>query len=389
MYPNEKNPNLGIFIKERIKNLSSLCDVKLINPYPWIPRFRLFRKWIIPHIQKQNNIEIYHPKYIPLPGSFFNFIKGIWCFIFIRSEVEKLNKKFNFDIIHAHRIFPEGFASVLLGESCKKPVVVTIHGSDINFLTKNLIIKRMIVFALNRANKIIVVSERLKKRILEMRIPEKKIEVLLNAVDTDKFKLQNKIDARRKLGLPLDKKIILFVGNFVDVKNPLSLIEISHRLRERRKKDFLLIMIGDGYLKNEIKNKINAYSIQELIFLVGPRPHEEIPLWMAAADFLVLPSRNEGMPTVLLEAMACGLPIVATRVGGIPEVINDGENGILIDSNNIRELERSIVSLIDDEKLREKIRTNELSFLKKKNVTWQEQAHIIFDIYKEVLRSRN
>ena len=385
MYPNARNPNLGIFIEERLINLSRVCDVKLINPYPWIPPFGLLKRWTMPYFQKQNNIEIYRPKYFPLPGSFFNFIKGIWCFIFIKREIKGINRKFNFDIIHAHRVFPEGFAAVLLARIYKKPAIVTIHGSDINFAAKNPIIKKMVTFTLKKASKIIVVSKTLKKLILELRAPEEKIEVLLNAVDTNKFKPQNKEDARNKLSLDLNKKIILFVGNLVDVKNPLFLIEACHRLKERGVDNFVLVMIGDGYLKNKIKNKITEYCLEKLIFLIGLQSHEKIPLWMSAADFLVLPSKNEGMPTVVLEAMACALPVIATEVGGIPEIIKDYNNGILIPSDDIEKLEKGMSRLINDEKLREEISRKGLFFIKEKGLTWLDEAYKTFGIYKGLL----
>lgn len=385
MYPNMRRPNSGIFIQERLENLSQLCEVKLINPCPWIPPIGSLKKLIMPNIQKENSIEIYRPKYLPLPGRIFNFIKGIWCFIFIKNEVKELYKKFNFDIIHAHRVFPEGVAAVLLGGVHKKPVVITLHGSDINYWAKSYFIRKMIIFSLDKADKIIAVSKALKSQILEMGIADGKIEVLFNAVDTNKFKPLNKIDARKKLGLPVGKKIIIFVGNLVMVKSPLFLLESIHQIREKGKDDFLLVMIGDGVLKDEIENKINKFSLQVVIKLVGAKPHEEIPFWMSAADFLVLPSINEGMPTVLLEAMACGLPVIATEVGGVSEIVDNEKTGILIQSNDAEALGKNILRLIDDEKLRERLKLNGLLFIKENNLTWQDEAFKTLGIYKRIL----
>lgn len=387
MYPNVRNPNLGIFIKGRLINLSRLCDIKLISPYPWIPSFGVLKRWIMPYFQKQDNIEVYRPKYLPLPGSFFNFIKGIWCFVFIKGTVRKLNERFNFDIIHAHRVFPEGFAAVLLGKFFKKPVVITIHGSDINSLHKNIFIRKMILFTLNRADEIIAISVALKTKILEVgAVESKKISVLFNGVDLDTFKVQSKKKARERLSLPQEKKIILFVGNLVDVKNPLLLIEAVCRLKRGKNGEYLFVIIGEGSLKGEIENRISKYSLGEAVVMAGAKPHEKLPVWMAAADCLVLPSKSEGMGVVLLEAMACGLPIIATRVGGIPEVITDGENGILITSNNVGELEKSIENLIDDERLRERIGKNGALFIKEKNLTWQAEAFKTLSIYKRILK---
>lgn len=343
----------------------------------------------MPYFQKQNNIEIYRPKYFPLPGRFFNCIKGLWCFLFIKDTVKRLNKIFNFDVIHAHRVFPEGFAGVLLSKYLRKPIVVTIHGSDINSLfAKSFFIRKMILFALSRADKVIVISKDLERKVLKTGIVKKeKVVVLFNGVDLGKFKEQDKIKARKKLLLPQEKKIILFVGNLIEVKNPLLLIEVVRKVKKGKNGDYLFVMIGEGSLKREIGNRISKYSLGEIVMMTGAKPHEELPVWMAATDCLVLPSKSEGMGIVLLEAMACGLPIIATRVGGIPEVINDGETGILITSNDVGELERSITRLIDDKKLREKMGENGVLFIEKKNLTWQSEAERTLDIYEKVLEN--
>lgn len=370
MYPNARKPLDGIFVKERLKNLCRHCEIKVVCPYPWFPALGFLKKLSMPKKEIQDNIEVYYPKYFPLPGKYFNLVKGFWSFLFIRNVVVNIQKRFNFDIIHAHRVYPDGFAAILLGKIFKKPIVITIHGSDINILIKSFIIKRMIRFSLTRAKCIITVSNALKEKIIGLGIAGNKIEILSNAIDSDKFKPINKIEARKKIDLPLTKKIILFVGNFVYAKNPLLLIDLAYEIKKQGRSDLFFIMVGDGELKQKIIDKIKYLSVKEIVKLIEQKQHDEIPLWMNAADVFVLPSRFEGLPTVLVEAMACGLPIVATKVGGIPEIIKDNERGILIEPNDATAIVKGVLTLADNENLREKFKVEGLKFIKERKLTW-------------------
>ncbi len=385
MYPTRRKPLVGIFVRETIKRLSRQCGIKVICPYPWIPPLGTLNALAMPAQELQDGIEVYYPKYLPLPGRIFLWIKGLWCFGFIWRAVAMIRKNFNFDIIHAFRVYPDGFAAVLLGKFLNKPVVISVHGSDINIIIRNYFIKQMIQFSLTRAKRIISVSYALKERVISLGISENKVRVISSMIDTDAFRPKHKNEAKLALNLPTGKKIVLFAGNFVTVKNPQVLINAALMMKKKGRRDVLFVLVGDGRLKSRMERQIKNFLLEEMFLLTGAKMYQEMPVWMNAADVFVLPSLAEGRPKVLIEAMSCGLAIVATRVGGIPEIIKDGQTGILVAPKNLDALVSGIEKVLDNEELKETLCENGLIFIREKESTSRKKADEIINIYKSVL----
>jgi len=273
-------------------------------------------------------------------------LHGLLLFLSILSFIKKFQRDFSFDIIDAHYVYPDGFVAVLLGSFFRKPVVVSARGSDINLFAKFPLIRRFLQYTLNKADTVIAVSQSLKDAMLALHIPEEQIIVIANGVDTEKFYPFSKGEARRKLRLPHHKRILLSVGRLVPLKGFDLLIKALKLLfEERHEQDLYLVIVGEGSCRKELEHLIDTLGLCEHVSLVGAIPHQELYFWYSAADLFCLASSKEGWPNVVLEALASGTPVVATDVGGIPEIICSDRLGILTKRDE-RELAAGIAAAL-------------------------------------------
>jgi len=366
----------GIFVKEQLKYLKDYFKkVIVISPVP--QTFDIFEmdKWCKNY--GFDNIEVYFPRYWCVP--LFGFKKRLGNRQF--KVVDKLIKKENlkFDLIHCHFTYPASYVGVKLKEKYKKPLVVTAHGYDIYDLPfRNEFWKNKLSHILNKADKIIAVSERNLNCIEKLGFKNTAV-VIPNGFDKEKFYYKDMLKCRKKLNLPLDKKIILTVGNLVEVKGQKYLIEAMKSIVKQRK-DVLCYIVGEGKLKSKLTKKIKTLGLQDYIKLMGEESHTKIPLWMNACDLFVLPSLNESFGVVQIEAMACGKPVVATKNGGSEEIITSKDYGLLCEPANPEDLAEKILIGLDKKWDEEYI----LNYAKQ--FTWEKIAKEIINIYERVLK---
>ena len=261
-------------------------------------------------------------------------------FSFIFQSIYKL-LFCDYDIIHAHYVPHSAFIPAMLKRIKKKPLIVTFHGTDARiFPFKNRINRMLMMFVVNRSDKVIARSEEMKEVLEKLGVLNKKIVVIGAGVDTNLFRPIDKYKAREDLELPKTKYIILFVGRLHKLKGVELIYECARNMPET-----LFVMVGDGDVKTDLKNCI----------FIGERRHEEIPLWMSAADILILPSYSEGLPNVVMEALSCGTPAIITDVGGCPEVVRDSETGFIVPVGDVEALRERMKYLLENEDLREKM----------------------------------
>jgi N-acetyl-alpha-D-glucosaminyl L-malate synthase BshA len=282
-------------------------------------------------------------------------IKGIRGFFFLISATIKLIsmvRKYNVDLIHAHFLIPPGLIAVLVGGLTGKKVAVTVHGSDIFIQSRNPVLRPIINYVLKKADYIAVVDEAIKEQILkfELKGVDGKIKVTPNAVDLEKFKPQKKSDFREKMGLDPQKNLILFVGNLVPQKGLKYLLDAKKRMKSKAE----LVIVGDGPLMSELRETVKADGIEDVYFTGARRDVEQI---MPAGDVFVLPSTSEGFPITLLEAFACGLPAVATYVGGVKKLVTP-EVGFLVEPKDSAALGEALDKIIQDTELRHEMAEN-------------------------------
>jgi len=372
---------------QEFTEVSKLCEVKVIAPVPWtLPFGKNGYLASIPERELIDTgagaIEVFHPRHLVVP-KFGRCLYGLLLSIPLFFLVQKLRGEYDFDALLAAWADPDGIATALVSRLIKKPFLIKVLGSDINELLGNRLRRKVIRYALKKANRVIAVSNPLKWKVAELGISESKIKVHPNGVDMRKFRTMDKISVRRKLGLPLDGQIILFVGNLVPVKGVNYLLDALHSLiSSEYERNPLLLIIGNGDQKTTLQSIAQNYKILEHVSFVGAKPHDEIPLWINACDILCLPSLNEGMPNVILEALACGKPVVASAVGGIPDMMKHGDNGFLVPPADPIELSRAIQSALEADWISSKISKSV------EHLSWEENARAIMNILSEMQSSK-
>ena len=335
LYPSNVNPLQGIFIHQRVVHLARRPgnSVEVIAPVPYFPSWLPLPRWRqfsqIPREEEIDGVRIHYPRYPLLPRISMP-AHGMLMYLSSLSLGLRLHRKKTFDCIDAHFVYPDGFAAVRLGRDLKLPVVVSARGTDINLYSSFRLIRPMLRRTLANAAGAIAVSADLKNKMIALGIPEAKIQVIANGVDTERFQPVDIKSARKQLGLPEEGPIAVSVGSLIESKGHQLLIAAVAKLAARFPK-LRLYVIGEGVYRAKLAELVREKQLQEHVFLLGNRPNEELPLWFGAADLSCLMSSREGWPNVISEALACGTPVLATRIGGIPEIVTSPELGMFVE----------------------------------------------------------
>ena len=389
MFPNDRDSSSGIFVLEQIKALRKAgVTVLVVSPTPWAPRLLKFlpsvRKYAgaRPHLVVDGFI-IDRPRVPTLPKNLGFAWSGVLFYLSCRRVLAKKMRQTKIDLIHAHGILPDGFAAVLLGREFHMPVVCTAHGSDVNvYPFMNRFVRWASRWALRRIDRLITVSESLKKGAIAL-AGAREIAVVHNGAESETFSAVEKAEARSRLKLNARGKLVCFVGYLRPEKGVEYLLEAFAGLG---RSDTQLCIVGDGPLKETLIAQAERLGILNNCRFVGKQPHKEIPLWISAADCLVLCSLSEGFPTVLPEAMLCHVPVIATPVGGIPEMIRQGETGLLVPCRDASALSEALNSLLSNAKLASGI-ADRAEALARASLTWSVNATQTMEVYADVLRA--
>jgi teichuronic acid biosynthesis glycosyltransferase TuaC len=341
VFPNLRQPAFGVFVAERIRRLARHCDVSVVAPVPWFPGNR----WIRPHwsgvpaSEGHDGFRIYHPRVLCLPR-YAKWSDGALYAASVLPFLLRLRRRFPFDLIDAHFAYPDGVAAALLGGLLRVPVVITLRGSIVR-LRHYPLHRPQIRWALRRAARVLAVSQSLKEVAAGIGVPAEHIRVIPNGVDADVFVPRETADARRALGLPLDRTIILTVGGLNEGKGQHRVVALLPEL-VKRFPDLLYVILGGERPGDSsrplIEGAVARLGVTDRVRLVGERPHDEVATWLAAADLFCLATRSEGWANVLLESLACGTPVVSTRVGGNAEIVSREGLGILVPARDDRAL---------------------------------------------------
>jgi glycosyltransferase involved in cell wall biosynthesis len=302
---------------------------------PYAPSWISTQRWreanSISVCEKFGELNVYHPRYFLLPKISMP-LHGLSMFAGSLGTVRQLHEKLKFDCIDAHYIYPDGFAAVRLGRSLGIPVIVSARGTDISLFPSFRLIRPMIQWTLQNAAGVVGVCEALRQSMLGLGASVENTRAIGNGVDVERFVPMDRDEARRKLGIPLDAEVVVAVGNLVPVKGYQFLIPVIARLSSQGRK-IKLYIIGEGYFRTRLETLAQQEKVQDRVVFVGRKPNQELKYWYGAADVSCLASSREGWANVLLESLACGTPVVATRVWGAPEVITSPQLGVLVDQN--------------------------------------------------------
>lgn len=392
MYPNNINPNYGTFIHNQVKRLASTgCDTRVISPVPYAPKLLWFNhKWRnfgeIPQFDIIDEVPVYYPRYITPPGQWFHGISGYSIYKCIKNKVDSIFEEFTPNIIHTHTATPDGYAGLLLKRRYKIPFICSLRGSDINYYPfRDKLTMALTKTVLSKADQIVSVSHALRKTAEAIEKPLRPIRVLHNGCDfmNFSFKEDDRLKTRKDIGVLNNEKVIIFVGALMKDKGVYELINAFRKIISKYPAVHL-ILLGSGPEDKIIKRVILENRSDKKIHLIGRRPHDEVVKWLKSSDLFVLPTYNEGLPNALLEAMACGLPVIASNVGGIPEVVTDGENGILIDAKNIDALYQAIDYMLPNDNISKSMGNKGKELIENK-FTWENNAKNMTDIYESLI----
>jgi teichuronic acid biosynthesis glycosyltransferase TuaC len=395
MFPHPSDPTNGIFVKRQIEAVKgSGFDIRVIRPIPFIPEkaspYLHNERWKgygeMPQKQQIDGIDIYYLRYVVLPFTWFHPLSSFTQFWSLCKRIPNILSEFQPNIFHSYNVTPEGYAGLLISHKYKWKHICGLRGSDINLYPfQNRLNLKLTQEVLRKSDQILSVSHALKKKALAIAEPMAEIKVVYNGCDLSMFfrKETSGFLIRKTLGIPENSKCIIYVGHLKMRKGIFDLIEILKRLSKKNYPIYLII-IGDGGDRKSMEREIGQSSLKERILLMGSLTQEVISDFLSAADLFVLPTYQEGLPNVLLEAMACQLPIVTSRVGGIPEIVSDGINGLLVEPGEIEGFCQAIELLLKDEILRSKMGKEGLKTIQKQFL-WQKSAEELGNIYKNIL----
>ena len=332
LFPNAEQPLRGVFVRHRVAAVARHCPTRVVAPilHRGNP-LRRDRGGVVN--ERHGDIEVSHPLYttLPLVG---RCADHVMLYRQVLPHVQRLHDEWPFDIIDAHYAFPDGAAAVMLAAHFRVPVAVTVRGGDLDMLPKYRLRRRAIVRTLRRADRIFSVSVHLAERAVALGAPRPSILVVPNGVDPAVFSYADRATARRALGLPFEQRLVVCVGNLLAEKGQHLLVEALPRIAEGADAPHLALIGSDQSplqtYRRRLERQIAEQGLGHRIRLLGSVDQDLLAQWYRAADLLVLPTFREGGPNVVREALACGTPVVASRVGGVPELITSEERGLLV-----------------------------------------------------------
>ncbi len=330
IFPNAVEPLSAPFNRQQFAALATRCQLEVMGTIPWFPGAGLLGKWSsagklarVPRTETIEGISVRHPRTLFLP----RLAHVTWGPLYAASIAPALLPFRNkVDVVLGSWAYPDGFAAVIAARLLGVPCVVKLHGSDINLIAKLPGPRRLLSWALPRAQQVVAVSRALADEAVLLGVPRDQISIVMNGVDAELFHPRDRAAARAELGLPAGP-IALYVGNLKVEKGVLDLAAAWERVA-RELPGATLVIVGGGPAAEALRSAVSALAAS--VRIVGPQTLPQIPTWMAACDLLVLPSHAEGTPNVVLEALASGRRVVATSVGGIPDLISRPELGELV-----------------------------------------------------------
>lgn len=345
LFPNPVQPRHGIFVAERLRQMlaTGAVTASIVAPVPWFPSAhpRFGRYADLARVPREGRFEgcpVVRPRYPAIPKLGMGPAPLLMA-AGLRPVLAQLAPAA--DLVDAHFLYPDGVAAVILARRLGLPVVLTARGSDVNQFGEFAVPRRWLRWAVRHADHVFAVSAALGARLEALGAPPERLSVAPNGVDLTRFGPRDRAVARARLRLPATGTLLLAVGNLLELKGHHLLIDAVAALPE-----VSLVILGDGPRRAALEAQVGRLGLGGRVDLPGTVPQDQLPDWYAAADFSVLASSREGMPNVVLESLACGTPVVATRVGGVPEIVDAPAAGRLVDERSAAGLREALAAAL-------------------------------------------
>ncbi len=375
LFPNPSEPGRGIFVARRIAALARLAEILVVAP---VNAGRRPAALLEPGRREDGNgVAVLHPRFAVLPG----VAKG-WDAALLHHEtwpqIRGAVRARTFDVVDAHYAYPDGAAAARVARRLGRPLVVTVRGSDLEVLARDSARRPAIERTLRRAGAVVAVSDSLRRRALDLGVPEERIHVVGNGIDLARFQVGDRGAARRALGLAPDERVVLSVGRLDPIKGLDLLVEAAAHLPAHGA-PVRIHLVGEGPMRAPLERAVRERGLDGRVLLHGERSPDALASWYAASDVVTLLSTSEGCPNVVIEALACGRPVVATRVGGVPELVREGETGLLVDRRDpalvAARLAEALGRAWDPDAIAGHVRER----------SWDRVAERLLDVYRGVL----
>lgn len=391
LYPNSIRQESATYNRQLVRALSEKIEVSVIAPVLWFPRIKPEPDGKLPPFcEKIDGILVTHPRIFYTPGIFGRHHWKMYrsC---LQKHFHKVVNEFKPDAVLIGFLYPDASAVVPLCNELRIPYALRVNGSDFRIRTKQAGFRSIIVELLQQAPLIFCPGEALSRDIVQSGIHEGKVIAFRNGVDSHLFRFRTYTDAMEEFLMKkwpppylTKEQYVLFVGNLQKVKGADRLI-LAWRDICQKHPSAKVLLIGDGPERKRLERMARSVSGDVLPIFLGVLPHEIIGLWMNIADCICVPSRSEGMPNVVVEALASGTPVVATDVGEIPFMIKDGINGYIIRTKNVNE--RDIVTELAVQLERALMQDWDRRFIAEHSgiCTWDDAATTIVEGMKKLL----
>jgi glycosyltransferase involved in cell wall biosynthesis len=383
-FPSSVDPQRTVFVKNLVAAMRALREVIVLAPSPRRPWPAVFGGPLPARSETIEGIPVTRPRYLAVPG--LGWLSSLTYFCAIARALKALRRERGEFVIHAHCAYPDGVAAAAAARWLGVPCVVTAHGSDINVHSAQPLLRPQIAWALKRAAAVVAVSGALAAKISAITRDASTEVVCIPCAGYDPrvFAMRERSRLRVRLGLAADARLIVYAGQLVALKQVNVLVEAWRRLfaEGRLLAADRLVVAGAGPMRAALERQVRDAGLDVSVIFTGSIPQSQLSSWVAAADALCLPSRSEGMPNVIVEALASGVPVVASRVGGIPELIIDGVNGLLVAPGDPQALAEALARCITMRWSPESVRSSV------EHLTWSALARRNLDLIDAVVASK-
>jgi glycosyltransferase involved in cell wall biosynthesis len=365
LYPSSARPRYGVFIESRLRRLVQRGGVRasVVAPVPWFPftgeRWGEYGRIArTPAQEERDGINVVYPRYSSLPHIGYGLKPWSMARAGLEAVESLLKRGRSVDLVDGHYLYPDGVAAAEIARRLNKPYVLSARGTDVNVIARMPGPMKQIRRAIEGAAGVITVSAALKASLVGLGVPQERVCVLRNGVDTDLFFPEDRAGARRKLDLPAEIPVVVCVGNLVQEKRPHLALEAAARLGGLH-----IVFVGRGPQRVRLERLADELRVRDRVRFLAEMSQADLRSVYSAANALVLASEREGWPNVLLEAAACGTPSAAFAVGGVPEIVVDPALGVLASgAQDAGSLAQAIGRVLENPPARDAVRSAAVRF---------------------------
>lgn len=376
-FPSSVEPFGSLYNRNQYGELGKLCAVEVLATIPWLPGGKLWGRWsaagnlvAVPKSERIADLQVHHPRFPYVPG-----LPAFGPTLYAAALAPHVwARRGEIDVIVGSCVYPDGVACLALGKLLGIPTVLQALGTDLNLMPTLAGPRQILKLALPHADRVVAVSRALAERAIELGAPAARTLTIANGVPTDVFKPRDREASREALGLETGGRLILFVGNLLEAKGVRDLLAAFELIADELP-DVRLAVVGEGPERGRCEEL--AARLPGRLVVAGGRPQGEVATFMGAADVFTLPSWREGTPNVVLEALASGRRVVATEVGGIPQLVDAPARGELVPPHDppalAAALRRGLATPADPQATRHGL------------ISWAESARLLHDVLRGVV----